>query len=219
MNILVISPHPDDEILGAGGTLLKHKEQGDKIFWCIITNMKPEYGYDIDKVNIRNKEIEKVADLLGVNELFNFEFPPTKLNSTHIPKLIEKLAIVINKITPHYLYIPYFNDAHSDHRITFETIKPFLKSFRYPFIKKVLMMEIISETDQILYSNFIPNIFVDITKFIDKKLEIMKVYNSELGNHPFPRNLANIKSLAMYRGSQCNFDYAEAFMLLKEVIE
>jgi LmbE family N-acetylglucosaminyl deacetylase len=215
---LVVSPHPDDETLGAGGTLLKHKDRGDKIFWCNITNLKEEYGFDRNIVERRNREIEKVAAIYGFEEIFNLELPPTQLTENLLSILIESLRQVLMKIKPEVLYIPFYEDAHSDHRITYNALVPFLKSFRYPFIKKVLMMEIISETDNQFKGNFKPNVFVDISDYLEKKIEIMRIYKTEIGEHPFPRSPENIKALALYRGSQCNCKYAEAFMLLKEVI-
>ena len=81
------------------------------------------------------------------------------------------------------------------------------------------MMEIISETDQQWVEVFKPNLFVDISQFINQKLEILKIYSSELGEHPFPRNLENVKALAFYRGSQCGCHYAEAFVLIKKIVK
>jgi hypothetical protein len=92
------------------------------------------------------------------------------------------------------------------------------KSFRYPFIKRVLMYECLSETEfapALPEKAFIPNYFVDISDFIDKKLEIMEIYESEIDEHPFPRSLNNIKALAHFRGASVGVNYAEAFQLLK----
>ena len=80
------------------------------------------------------------------------------------------------------------------------------------------MMEIISETDHQFTNQFIPNVFIDISDYIEKKLEIFSIYETEIEKHPFPRGLENLKNLAFYRGTQCNCKYAESFMLLKEVI-
>jgi LmbE family N-acetylglucosaminyl deacetylase len=92
------------------------------------------------------------------------------------------------------------------------------KSFRYPFIKKVLMYECISETEfapAFPEKAFVPNYFVDITEFFNKKIEIMKVFESEIAEHPFPRSLRNIEALATFRGATAGCEYAEAFQVVK----
>jgi len=217
-NILVISPHPDDETLGAGGTLLRHKSEGDRIFWVNITNVKEEYGFSGQKVKERYKEIEEIISFFGFEDFLDLGLKPAGLSESDIPLIIQKVEGFLKKIKPEVLYVPFYGDAHSDHRIVFQALQPFFKSFRYPFIKKVLMMEIVSETDaQFIYS-FKPNYFVDVSNFMDKKLEALKIYKSEVGMHPFPRSLENIKALASYRGSLCGCKYAEAFMLLKEIV-
>ena len=110
------------------------------------------------------------------------------------------------------------SDAHSDHRFTFDAVVACTKSFRYPFIKKVFMYECISETEfapQLPEKIFVPNYFVDITDFFARKLEIMQVYQSELGEHPFPRSNRNIEALATYRGASAGVVYAESFQVVK----
>lgn len=199
--VLVIAPHPDDETLGCGGTLLRHKSEGDIIYWCIVTDMKESYGFTKDKVEKRQNEIKKVSGMYGFEDVFNLSFRPMGLTSSSIPALIKAFGDIISKIKPNILYIPHYNDPHSDHRIVFDALRPYFKSFRYPFIKKILMMEIPSETDHQFISSFQPNVFVDISNFIDDKIEIMKVYESEVGEHPFPRSVESIRSVAICRGS------------------
>ena len=218
MNVIVISPHPDDETLGAGGSLLRHKDENDGIYWINITNIKEEYGYSSKLVKKRQREIEAVAKEYGFNDFLNLSLRPASLSNNDILNIISKVHSFIEKVKPEILYVPFYGDPHSDHRIVFDALRPFFKSFRYPYIKKVLMMEIISETDNQFVKPFLPNVFVDISNYIDKKLEIMSIYESEIGEHPFPRSLENIKRLTMYRGSQCNCKFAESFMLLKEVL-
>jgi len=215
--VLIISPHPDDETLGAGGTLLRHKERGDYLYWCNITDMKEEYGFSKEAVRNRQEEIERVINAYNFEYFFNLKLKPARLTESDVPMLIEKLSEIINKIKPEIMYIPFFADAHSDHRIVFQSLQPFSKSFRYPFIRRILLMEIISETDGQFIDIFRPNVFVDISDFIEKKLKIISLYKTETRDHPFPRNLENIKNFAFYRGSQCNCMFAESFMLLKEV--
>ena len=220
--VLVISPHPDDETLGAGGTILKHKKRGDEIFWLNITGIHTEQGYTEDDIIYRNEVIKKVAQTYRFNDFFDLNLPTTQLDKIPIAQLIEKISEVLKKIKPSILYLPFKDDVHSDHQIVFKACWAATKTFRYPFIEKVLMMEIISETDfapPLQTSIFVPNVFVDITEFMEKKLEILKLYDRELGVHPFPRNLENVKALAMYRGSLCNANFAESFMLLKEILK
>lgn len=220
MKILIVSPHPDDETLGAGGSLLKFVEQGHIIYWLNITDMKKEYGYSEKNIICRKEEIEKVKELYKIKELFNLQMEPANLEKINNRELIQKISEIINNVKPQMLILPYKNDIHSDHKIVFNAVYASSKSFRYPFIESVLCMEILSETDYALPEEaFSPNLYIDISEYIEKKIEIMKVYKSEMGVPPFPRSEENIKSLARYRGSSCGTYYAEAFKLLKGIIK
>ena len=134
--------------------------------------------------------------------------------------LIDKISNVINTIKPNIIYLPFKGDVHSDHRKIFEASYSCTKSFRYPFIKKIYMMEILSETEfapSTKEDSFIPNTFVDISAYFEKKIEIMKIFKSEISMHPFPRSERNLKSLATLRGATAGCEYAESFVLLKEI--
>ncbi|QFJ53985.1 PIG-L deacetylase family protein [Pseudobutyrivibrio xylanivorans] len=216
MNILVISPHPDDETLGAGGTLLKLKAQGHHIFWLNITNMKTEYGYTEERVAERNAEIEIVRKAYGFEALYNLELEPAGVDKYDLGDLIPILKNVLEEVKPDVLFVPYKHDVHSDHRVIYEAIYSCTKAFRAPYLKNVLCMEIISETDQADRENgFVPNVFFDVTDYIDKKIEIMKTYKSEIDEPPFPRNEDAIRGMAAYRGATSHYKYAESFYLVK----
>ena len=218
--VIVISAHPDDEILGAGGTLLKHKKKGDKIYWLITTNIFEKQGFSKERVYSRQKEIEKVSKVLGIEKVFLLDYPTMSLSTSTLIEMVPKISKIFMEVTPEIIYCLNRSDAHSDHRITFDAVIACTKSFRYPFIKQVLMYECISETEfapQLSEKIFIPNYFVDISCFLEEKLEIMKIYESELGEHPFPRSLKNIKALATYRGASVGVKYAEAFQLIKYI--
>lgn len=217
-NIIIISAHPDDEIIGAGGTLLKHVRNGDKVYWLIVTNVSEEYGFSAERVASRQKEIEKVAALTGIAGTFKLDYPTMRLHSGTLLDLVPKISGVFQEVQPEVVYVMNRSDAHSDHRIVFDAVMACTKSFRYPYIKKILMYECISETEfapALPEKQFLPTYFVDISDFMDQKLEIMKVYDSELGDHPFPRSLDNIRALAHFRGASSGVHYAEAFQLLK----
>ena len=220
--VIVISAHPDDETLGAAGTILKHVENGDEVSWLIVTDIFENQGFSCEKIKLRYDEIEKVSKMFGFKKTYKLKYPTTSLSSSSLKTMIPEISSILNKLKPEILYIVNRSDAHSDHRIVFEASLACTKSFRYPFIKKILMYECISETEfsPALNENiFIPNYFVDISDHIERKIEIMKVYNSELGNHPFPRSIENIKALSHFRGASSGYKYAEAFQLLKQRID
>lgn len=218
--IIIISAHPDDEVLGAGGAILKHKAAGDEIYWIIVTNVSEAEGFSRERVNSRKEEIEKVEKMLGVKKTFMLDYPTMSLSSSSLIEMVPKISKVFLEVEPETIYCLNRSDAHSDHRITFDAVMACTKSFRYPFIKKVLLYECISETEfaPALHEKvFIPNYFVDISDYMERKLEIMRVYESELGEHPFPRSEKNIDALAVYRGASCGVKYAEAFQLIKYI--
>ena len=216
--ILVVSPHADDEVLGAGGTILKHVQEGDKVYWINVTNAKEEYGYSKEEELQRRQEIEIVAKKYGVEELINLGLEPAGLDKYGMSALVRKFAEIMKQISPQIVIMPFQYDVHSDHRIVFDAVYSCIKSFRYHSIEKILCMEILSETDYAVSDKgFVPNYYVDISPYIEKKIEIMKEYKSEIKASPFPRNVEAVRGLAKYRAAGCNVEYAEAFWLLKEI--
>jgi len=213
--VLVVAVHPDDETLGCGGALFKHKDSGDEIHWMIATEME-----ELEGVSQRNIEIDKVAELYDFDSVHRLKLLTTKVDEYSMSELIARISLVVKKVKPNIIYLPFKNDIHSDHKCIFDAAYSCTKSFRYPFIKKIYMMETLSETEFSLSTkecSFIPNVFVDISGYINEKIEAMKLYEGEMGRHPFPRSERNIKALATYRGATAGCDYAESFMLIKEV--
>jgi len=218
--IIIISPHPDDETLGCGGTILKHCVDGDSIHWLIVTGMTEKQGFSSQVIKQRQEEIESVAQMYGFETTHNLNFPTTRLDEMSLGDIINAISKVLLEIKPHTVYLPNRSDVHSDHKIVFHAAWSCCKTFRFPFIRRVLMYEIPSETDfapALPESAFFPNIFSDISPHLDRKIEIMREYRDEMREHPFPRSEQNIRSLATVRGATAGVEYAEAFTLLKEV--
>ncbi|MCT7486732.1 PIG-L family deacetylase [Aliarcobacter cryaerophilus] len=214
--VLIVAVHPDDETLGCGGTLLKHKANGDEIHWLICTTIDKSHNY----YETREKEIERVSKLYNFDSVHNLRLKTMQVDEYNMSELVGKISKVINEVQPNIIYLPFKGDVHSDHRKIFEASYSCTKSFRYPFIKKIYMIETLSETEfapSTKEDSFIPNVFVDISGFMDKKLEIMKAFKSEIAPHPFPRSERNLKALSTLRGATCGCEYAESFVLLKEI--
>ena len=220
MKIVVIAPHPDDELLGCGGTLLRRKHEGATLGWMIMTKISEDTGWSKNSVQERKNEIEQVRKGLGVQpeHLFQLGFPTTKLDTFPMGELIAKVSEVFQIFQPEEVFIPHQGDVHSDHRITFEAVSACTKWFRYPSVKRVLAYETLSETEFSLDPSkaFKPNVFVDISLNLEKKLELLNIYSSELGEFPFPRSETTVRALAQFRGSSSGFKSAEGFELLLE---
>ena len=221
MKVLIIAPHPDDETIGCGGTLLKHTAAGDQIFWCIGTKgYEPRVSSEF--LAKREVEIDQVAAAYGCERVFKLDHPTTRLDTVSQDQLIADFSEVVEAARPDCVYLNHSGDVHSDHRVIFEgvmsAIKPFSTS-RHG-VKKILSYEVPSSTDASLASfgrPFVPTVFTDIAAYIEQKLQIFSLYPAEIQPYPQPRSLDSLKANARVRGATIGVEYAEAFMLLREI--
>ena len=217
---LVVAPHPDDEVLGAGGTLLRRKAEGSAVAWLIVTNITAEMGWNEEKIKKRAEEIKQVSKLFDFDSVFELNFPTTQLDQVPMSNLVTAISDAFKKFEPEEVFIPHDSDVHTDHRFVFDAVASCTKWFRCPSVKRVLAYETLSETEFGLGARqiFRPNVFVNIEPYLGDKLRAIEIYTSELGEFPFPRSYDAIRSLASYRGASSGFKAAEAFELLRERI-
>ena len=219
--ILIVAPHADDETLGCGGTILKLVDEGFEVHWLLVTGMRLDSGFSKEQIIKRKDEIQRVKKSYGIAEVHELNLPPARLETLASGEIIGPIAKVVSTVEPEQVFTVYRNDAHSDHEIVFDAVMSATKSFRYPYVKRVLAYETMSETDYGLKPEdpgFRPNVFIDISSYLDKKLDTLEIFESEVGEFPFPRSRKALESLAYVRGSQCNAEAAEAFMLIKEIL-
>ena len=219
MRILVISPHPDDETLGAGGTIARAKREGHEVYWLNITGISEQEGFAKDVVEDKYKQIQNVNQFFGFDDMKDLRLPTTKLDLIPCGDGIGYVSSYINKVKPEVVLMADYNDAHSDHRCVFEWLHASTKVFRYPFIKYILTMEILSETNFGLPTNpFMINVYIDISDYLETKLQALSMYKNEVGEHPFPRSMESVKALAILRGTETGVRYAEGFRLIKAIV-
>ena len=219
-SVLVIAPHPDDETLGCGGTLLKMAAEGARMHWLILTAMTAEGGFSAEAMATRQAEISAVSRAYGFASVHQLGFPAAQLDRLPMSDLIGAMARVTRETAPDTIFAPYPGDVHSDHRIAFAATAAVSKSFRQPSVKRILAYETLSETDFAIdpdANGFRANVFSDISGHLDRKLEILAEYRGELGLFPFPRSEQAVRALASLRGVAAGSVAAEAFMLLKEI--
>lgn len=216
--LLVVAPHPDDELLGCGGTLLRRASEGWNLAWLIVTGVSEQHGWARQRVQDRAAEIQTVADAIGFSRVFQLGLPPARLDSLDLADVVGALAPVFKELEPEEVFLPHRGDVHSDHRVVFEAGVACCKWFRYPSVHRVLSYETPSESEAGVTAEtaFRPTVFLEISPYLDRKLELLRVYSSEMGTHPFPRSEAAIRALAHWRGASAGFTAAEAFELLRE---
>lgn len=219
--VLFVATHADDETLGCGGTILKHKAQGDEIHWLLMSGptAAPPMYYKDEVIQRRANTVKKVEAAYQFDSVHYLAFQAMFLHQVDAWDMIKKVDSVINEVKPNIIYLMNNTDVHSDHRVAFDAVYACTKSFRKPFIEQILMLEALSETEFALATQattFVPNVYVDITPYMDKKLEIMEMYQDQLMQEPYPRSISSIKALARVRGSRAGVMYAEAFQLLYE---
>lgn len=218
--VMVVAPHPDDETLGCGGTLLRHLQQGDELHWVIMTKMETRQGFSEQRIASREAEIQQVAERYQFNKVFRGQFATMELDQYSMVELVDFVSDAVRESQPNIIYLPFPGDIHSDHTMVYDAVKSCTKSFRYPSVTSIRVYETLSETDFALATqtqSFQPNLFVSMGEFLDAKLDIMRIYGSELGEHPFPRSERAIRAQATLRGTIAGVEAAESFMTIREI--
>ena len=217
--VLVITPHPDDETLGVGGSIAKLINQGHDVYILTVSGHLPPL-YDRKDYDKTVKEAHKAYDILGITHSKFLEIPATMIGDEPVHSLNNKIVSVINEYKPNFVFCP-FPDRHIDHRLVFESTLVATRPIQAGAdIELVAAYETLSETHwnaPYIEPNFVPNLVIDISNFINQKVEAMKCYRSQLTINKGPRSVKAVKALAQFRGSQSGFDFGEALYIIRMV--
>lgn len=216
MKILVFAPHNDDEVLGVGGTIAKYVDEGHEVYVCEVTSGKDQKRLE----NIKNEALQ-AHKILGVKETIFLDLPVVALADIPTKELNKSIHEVVQKVKPDIAFIPHKGDMHLDHKMVAEAAMVALRPVDSPQLKAIYAYETLSETEWNIPSAdnlFVPNVWIDITSTIEKKLQSMACYKSQLFEFPHPRSLEAIESLSKLRGSTICVHNAESFMLIRSII-
>ena len=219
MKILIVAPHMDDEVLGVGGTIAKHVDNGDEVCVVIVANRIYNHSLDLELVKKDRANTANAQKILNYNQVIFLGLDDERLDN-RIQDIIIPLEERYNNFLPDIVYTNHFGDNNQDHRAVFEAVRVVTRQAQKAPPSKVFLYETPSSTEQsppLLSSAFIPNYFVNINNFLDKKILAMQCYESEMRDYPNPRSIKGVKSYAQFRGIQSGFHYAEAFMVMKDV--
>lgn len=235
MKILVIAAHPDDEILGMGGTIKKYTDAKNTVKIVIMatgifarrsSNLKNSSNYSMTEKEIKTAELQlkklrvqakNAAKIVGVSDVEFLDFPDNEMDTISNLQVTKSIENIIEKFNPEIVYTHSQNDVNIDHKIIHNATITATRPKSKTSIKSVFSFEIPSSTEWNFESSFSPNVFVDISKELSKKVKAMESYKSELRKFPHPRSKEGLEAIAKRWGTVSGFNAAEAFCLIREL--
>ena len=219
--VLIIVAHPDDESFGCGGLIKKLSKKKNNIFVVSFTNgVGSRNKTSVKKINNRKVASIKASKILGFKWLAQYDFPDNELDKISLLEIIKKIESHKKKINPHIVLTHNFTDLNIDHRLVAEATLTAFRPEPKETLELFLTFEVPSATDyRVLRNkkNFMPNYFVNIEKFIDKKIKAIKCYKNEIKKYPHSRSILGIKNLNKLRGNQSGLKYSEAFEIIRKI--
>jgi LmbE family N-acetylglucosaminyl deacetylase len=219
MNVLVVAPHPDDEVLGCGGVIARHAAQGDRVHVAVVTRGIAEL-FPPELIEESRQEMRAAHQILGVSGLSFLDFPAPMLDTVPKYKISNALGNEIKLHMPEILYLPHRGDIHSDHQIIFHSALVAARPINDCPVRRILCYETLSETEWAVPSGenaFIPTVYQDISKYLEVKLKALSCFRTQMKPSPHPRSLLSIENLARLRGATVSSLAAEAFILIREI--
>lgn len=226
-SILVIAAHPDDEVLGCGGTIARHARHGDAVNIVIVaegaTSRLDKRDRNHFELEISDLKLaaEEAASILGAQSTELLDFPDNRLDGIDRIDLIKRLEYYVDKYRPEIVYLHHSGDVNIDHRRLHEAVTTACRPTPGHSVRKLLSFEIASSTEWQPPTSgvqFQPNVFVDIGDYWELKRLALEAYTSEMRAWPHPRSIKALEHLARLRGAQVGVEAAEAFVLLREIV-
>jgi LmbE family N-acetylglucosaminyl deacetylase len=215
--ILVIAAHPDDEALGAGGTLARHSEEGDSVHITFLADGEGARG-NKDNLAQRRDAAEKAGKAMGAKAVGCYDFPDNRMDTLSLLDVTQQVEKIIADINPDIIYTHHAGDLNIDHRLTHQAVLTACRPGSGDKLEAVYAFEVLSSTEwsgPAKDAAFCPNHFVDISKTFDKKQKALSCYSEEMRKFPHPRSPEAVEALAIYRGAQSGFQKAEAFEVIR----
>lgn len=212
--VLVIASHPDDELLGCGGTLIRHIDHGDEVQSIIMC--------EGESLRYKNKEVHQheatmeAAKIIGISKSHRLDLPDQRLDKYSLVELITPIEKVVNGFQPQIVYVQFGGDINRDHALTFEAASIAIRPTA-EFVEKFYTFYTVGSTELKTPAIFSPNTWIDIEDQIDRKIKAFACYTSEIREYPHPRSLEGIRNVAAFFGNQCCLKYAEALILMRSI--
>lgn len=220
MNILVVAAHPDDEVLGCGGTINRHVNEGDNVFITFMADGVTSRNNSSDsELEARNESALAACNILGAESIQFLGFPDNRMDTVFLLDIVQGLEKVIEEIKPEAIYTHHSGDLNIDHRITHQAVMTACRPLPDSTVKEIYGFEVLSSTDWATPQNnpFIPNIYIDINNYLSTKLDALEAYKEEMRYAPHSRCLEHVQILARHRGYSVGIEAAEAFVIYRMI--
>ena len=217
--VLVVAAHSDDEALGCAGTMAKHSAAGDQVHVLFMTDGVGSRYAAGGEVLERQSAAQKAGEILGVASFKNLNFSDNKMDAVPLLDVTKAVEKIISELKPDVIYTHHIGDLNVDHQITHKAVMTACRPQPGFCVKEIYCFEVLSSTEwQTLgVMHFLPSVFVDIADCIEIKREVLQTYSEEMRRSPHSRNIHNALRLNALRGHSVGVDYAEAFMLLRNL--
>jgi N-acetylglucosamine malate deacetylase 1 len=218
MKVLIVAPHMDDEVLGCGGTIIRHIESGDHVTVCVVANRAYNHKYEFKLIEQEKASCKNAQAILSYQDLFFLDLPDEQLDRSQID-IITPLENILNSCKPDIVYIPHRGDLNQDHRAVFEASRVVCRPNAEHRVTTLRAFEVPSSTDQVpgtLEWPFLPNYYVSVKDKLEQKIEAMACYSKESKPFPHPRSAEGLRVYAQKRGMEIGIEAAEAFIVLRD---
>ncbi|ARS63777.1 Diacetylchitobiose deacetylase [Candidatus Nitrosomarinus catalina] len=214
--ILVVCAHPDDETLGLGGTIVKHSQNGDQVFVVIFADGESARSNSKKNIVMRKNQAKKVATILGIEKIKFLDYRDQTLDTISSLVLAKKLEKIIEEYNPDTIYTHFWGDVNQDHKKIFDITLIAARPTPNSNIQRLICYETPSSTEW-GNASFKPNLFVEITPFLKKKIAAVEIYKNEIHEYPHPRSDKSIVTRSNFWGSSIGVMNAEAFIVLRDI--
>jgi len=218
--IFVVVAHPDDEILGVGGAIIKHVNQGDEVNVLILgEGMRSRDNTSKEDLKKLHCNTDDAKQVMGYGEVYFSNFPDNSFDTVSLLEITKEVEKYIDKLKPDVVYTHHEYDLNIDHRLTFQAVLTACRPCNTNCPTEILSFESLSSTEWQSKFNkqFQPNFYVDITDVIEKKVEALQKYISEIKDYPHSRSVQGVRILSQYRGLEAGLEHAEAFCLVRKI--
>ena len=219
-SVLVVAAHTDDEALGCGGTIARHVAEGDTVHAVFLADgVTSRIESNSDELRRREKAAKDAHAILGIQSTHYLGFSDNRLDSVPLLDIVQLLEAKIHILQPQVIYTHHHGDLNVDHRITNQAVLTACRPLPESSVREIFTFEVMSSTEwsSTSQSAFLPQVYVDITNYLKRKMKALGAYRLEMRAAPHSRSLDHIQALALHRGHSAGFRAAEAFMVMRVV--